>query len=415
MPIVSQLIGKDYDARNPTVPAPVPVAKPPQGDIASGHRYRIPFNQPFMTGEELESITQSFASGHFCADGAFTKLCRRYLEERFAARQVLLTTSCTAALEMAALLLDVGPEDEIILPSYTFVSTANAFLLRGAKLVFVDIRSDTLNIDETLISAAMTNRTKAIVPVHYAGVACEMDAICAMANKRGIHVVEDAAQGVDAQYNGRYLGTIGDLGTYSFHETKNAICGEGGSLVVNNPAFEDRAEFIREKGTNRSNFTRGKVDKYTWIDIGSSYALADVLAAFLWGQLQSLDTIRAMRATAFARYVGALSPLQDRGLLRLPVIPAGCETNYHMFYALLDRRYDRAEVIKQLQRRGIQAVFHFVPLHLSPMGARLGCTAGALPITEDLSRRLIRLPFYCSLSESDIDAVAIALSEILAA
>jgi dTDP-4-amino-4,6-dideoxygalactose transaminase len=230
-----------------------------------------------------------------------------------------------------------------------------------------------------------------------------------------VYVVEDAAQGVDARYNGRHLGTIGDIGTYSFHETKNVICGEGGALIVNNPAFNERAEFIREKGTNRSNFSRGKVDKYTWIDIGSSYALADVLAAFLWAQLQNLDVVRDSRRLVFARYHQALSPLQERGLLRLPIVPEGREPNYHMFYVLLDRRYDRAAVIRQLQRRGIQAVFHFVPLHLSPMGARLGWTAGSLPVTEDVSRRLLRLPFYCSLSESDIDAVATALSEVLSA
>jgi dTDP-4-amino-4,6-dideoxygalactose transaminase len=410
MPAVGQM---NYDVRTRIVPTPVPWSKPPKSEIAPSQRYRIPFNQPYITGEELESIAQSFTSGSFCADGAFTKLCQRYLQERFAARQVLLTTSCTAALEIAALLLDIGPEDEVILPSYTFVSTANAFLLRGAKLVFVDIRPDTLNIDEMLVSAAVTRRTKAIVPVHYAGIACEMEAICATARKNGVHIVEDAAQGVDARYNGRYLGTIGDIGTYSFHETKNVICGEGGALIVNNTAFKERAEFIREKGTNRSNFSRGKVDKYTWVDIGSSYALADVLAAFLWGQLYSLDTIRERRGRVFARYYEALRPLQERGLLRLPVVPEGCEPNYHMFYVLLERRYCRGEVIRQLQRRGIQAVFHFVPLHLSPMGMRLGWNAGALPITEDLSRRLLRLPFYCSLSESDIDAVATALSEVL--
>jgi dTDP-4-amino-4,6-dideoxygalactose transaminase len=415
MPVVGQLIGKNYDARDRTVPTPVAWPKPPQGDIGSGQRYHIPFNRPFITGEELELIAQSFASGHLRADGVFTKLCQRYLEDRFAAQQVLLTTSCTAALEMAALLLDVGPDDEVILPSYTFVSTANAFLLRGARLVFVDIRPDTLNMDEILVSAAMTSRTKAVVPVHYAGIACDMGAISTIAKKRGAYVVEDAAQGVDARYNGSYLGTLGDIGTYSFHETKNVVCGEGGALIVNNPSFRERAEFIREKGTNRSNFARGKVDKYTWIDIGSSYALADVLAAFLWAQLQNLDVVRASRKLVFARYYEALTPLQERGLLRLPIVPEGCEPNYHMFYVLLDRRYDRATVIRQLQSRGIQAAFHFVPLHLSPMGARLGCIAGSLPITEDVSQRLLRLPFYCSLSESDTDAVATALSEALTA
>ena len=413
--VVGQQMERKYDDRGRPQAAPAPAPTSTSVETEPERRYRIPFNRPFIAGDELESMAQSLASGHFCADGAFTKLCQRYLEKRFAAQQVLLTTSCTAALEMAALLLEVGPDDEVILPSYTFVSTANAFLLRGARLVFVDIRPDTLNIDETLVSAAMTSRTKVIVPVHYAGIACEMGTICTIAKERGVYVVEDAAQAFDARHNGSCLGTLGDIGTYSFHETKNVVCGEGGALIVNNPAFRERAELIREKGTNRSNFARGEVDKYTWVDVGSSYALADLLAAFLWVQLQNLDVVREGRRLAFGHYYSALSPLQERGLLRLPMVPEGCEPNYHMFYVLLAQRYDRAAIIKQLQRRGIQAVFHFVPLHLSPMGARLGWTAGSLPITEDVSRRLLRLPFYCSLSESDIDAVATALSEILRA
>lgn len=415
MPVLGRQRETHHAIQQRAVPASLPRWEQPIRETRSGEAYHIPFNRPFISGRELESVSQSIISGHLCSNGSFTKLCRDLLEERFSAPQVLLTTSCTAALEMAAMLLDVGEGDEVIMPSYTFVSTANAFLLRGAKLVFVDIRPDTLNIDETLVAAAVTERTKAIVPVHYAGVACEMDLIAAIARRHGVYVVEDAAQGVDANYKGRYLGTIGDLGTYSFHETKNAICGEGGALLANNHEFAERAEFIRDKGTNRSNFARGKVDKYTWVDIGSSYALADLLAAFLWEQLKSLDVIRESRRTAFELYYEALRPLQERGWLRLPVIPSGCESNYHMFYVLLDRRYDRAEVIRQLQRRSIQAIFHFVPLHTSPMGARMGWAAGMLPITEDLSRRLLRLPFYCTLTESDIDAVANALSDALTA
>jgi dTDP-4-amino-4,6-dideoxygalactose transaminase len=413
MPILSRPRDTSDTLWQRVLPAALRRLEQPAGKVGPRKPYRIPFNRPFFTGAELESMTESLMGGHVSSDGSFTKLCQHLLEERFHAEKVLLTTSCTAALEMAALLLEIGKGDEVILPSYTFVSTANAFLLRGAKPVFTDIRADTLNIDERLIDSAITGRTKAIVPVHYAGVACDMDEICAIARKRAVYVVEDAAQGVDARYKGRYLGTIGDLGTYSFHETKNVICGEGGALITNNLAFVERAEFIRDKGTNRGNFSRGKVDRYTWIDIGSSYALADVLAAFLWEQLNALDEIRERRRTVFELYYEGLRPLQERGLLQLPVIPADCEPNYHLFYVLLDRRYDRADVIRQLQFRGIQAVFHFVPLHASPMGVRLGWTAGMLPITEDLSRRLLRLPFYCSLSESDVDVVARGLLDVL--
>jgi dTDP-4-amino-4,6-dideoxygalactose transaminase len=413
MPLVDQRPETSYVSRQHDILESLRRPEQPARETGPGKPYRIPFNRPFIAGNELESITQSVMSGHVCSDGTFTKLCQQLLMERFGAQQVLLTTSCTAALEMAALLLNIREGDEVILPSYTFVSTANAFLLRGAKLVFVDIRPDTLNIDETLVGMAITARTKAIIPVHYAGIACEMDAITAIARERGVHIIEDAAQGVDARYKGRYLGTIGDFGTYSFHETKNVICGEGGALIVNNPAFAERSEFIRDKGTNRGNFARGKVDKYTWIDIGSSYALADVLAAFLWEQLNTLDVIRESRRIVFELYYEGLRPLQDLGLLQLPAVSAGSEPNYHMFYILLDRRYDRAEVIRQLQSRGIQAVFHFVPLHVSPMGARMGWSAGMLPITEDLSVRLLRLPFYCSLSGSDIDAVVSGLFDAL--
>jgi dTDP-4-amino-4,6-dideoxygalactose transaminase len=375
--------------------------------------YRIPFNKPTLTGRELEYIRRAIDVGQISGDGEFSRRCCALMEKRFSADTVLLTTSCTDALEIAAVLLDIAPGDEVILPSYAFVTTANAFVLRGARPVFVDIRSDTLNLDEKLVEERITGRTRAIVALHYAGVGCEMDGILATAARHGISVVEDAAQGVNALYRGRYLGTIGRLGAYSFHETKNYICGEGGAVLINDHVLVERAEIVRQKGTDRSRFLRGRTDKYTWCDIGSSHVLSDLLAAFLYAQLEQMDRIQAVRKRIFDAYRERLQPLQDAGKLRLPVIPEHCDTNYHMFYVLLPDERTRNKVIDGLRERGILAVFHYVPLHTSPMGKRYGCQEGDLPVTEDVSARLLRLPFYNSLSESDIELVTGGIRAIL--
>ncbi|MFA5203908.1 MAG: dTDP-4-amino-4,6-dideoxygalactose transaminase [Lentisphaeria bacterium] len=365
----------------------------------------IPFNRPFIAGKELYYMAQAVQKGHLAGDGQFTKKCNAWMEERFQAHKVLLTHSCTAALEMAALLAEVGPGDEVIMPSYTFVSTANAFALRGAAICFVDIRPDTLNIDETKIEAAITPKTKAIVPVHYAGVACQMNVIMEIAAKHNLLVIEDAAQGVNATFNGRYLGTIGHLGCYSFHETKNFISGEGGALVINDPRFVERAEILREKGTNRSRFFRGEVDKYTWVDIGSSYLPSELIAAFLYAQLEQADEITRQRHAIHARYATGLQPLADAGHLRLPQAPPGCEHNAHMFYIITNSVALRTQLLAHLKQNNIQAVFHYVPLHTSPMGRQYGCRPGDLPVTEELSERLIRLPCYYELCQEDQDVI----------
>jgi len=364
--------------------------------------YRIPFNKPCVAGSEIEYVRAAIAAGRTSGDGPFTQRCQQLLESRFGAAKALLTTSCTAALEIAALLCDLNAGDEVILPSYTFVSTANAIVLRGATPVFVDVRSDTLNLDEQLIEDALTPRTRAIWPVHYAGVACEMDQIMSIARRHGLIVVEDAAQGVFATYRERWLGTIGDIGCYSFHETKNFSCGEGGALLVNSERFHHRAEIIREKGTNRSQFLRGQVDKYTWVDLGSSYVLSDVLAAFLLGQLEHMEGITARRKGIFEQYARLLAPLADRGLVRLPVVPAHCRSNYHMFYLLTAGIEERTALIEHLKRAGILAVFHYVPLHTSPVGRSLGGRDGMLPVTEEASARLLRLPLYCDMTEGEV-------------
>lgn len=367
--------------------------------------YRIPFNKPYVVGTEIGYIAQCLAEGKLSGDGRFTLRCQALMRERFAAAHVLLTTSCTSALEMAALLCDLQPGDEVILPSYTFVSTANAFVLRGAKPVFVDIRPDTLNMDEALLEQAVTDRTRVIVPVHYAGISCEMDAISAVAQRHHLRVVEDAAQGVNATYKGAYLGTLGDFGAYSFHETKNFVCGEGGALVSNRAEDVGRAEIIREKGTNRAGFFRGEVDKYTWVEIGSSYLPADILAAFLLGQLEDMTGITRKRRLAFERYQAALQPLVDRGLLRLPTIPSECGPNYHLFYIIVVDLQTRTALLEQFKQTGILATFHYVPLHTSPVGSGLGYRQGMLPVTESLSERLIRLPMYAALSAAEINEV----------
>ncbi|MCW5202178.1 dTDP-4-amino-4,6-dideoxygalactose transaminase [Desulfobulbus sp. US4] len=361
----------------------------------------IPFNKPFIVGKELYYIAQAVLEGHIAGDGLFTQKCHALLEKKFNASKVLLTHSCTAALEIAALLCDIQPGDEVILPSFTFVSTANAFCLRGAKPVFVDIRRDTLNINEDLIEQAITERTKVIIPVHYAGVGCEMDRIMDIARRHNLFVVEDAAQGVSSQYNGKYLGTIGDLGTYSFHETKNFISGEGGALVINNERFIERAEIIREKGTNRSKFFRGEVDKYTWVDLGSSFLPSEIVAAFLYAQLEHMEAINRRRQKIFDYYQQALQPLANQGILQLPHIPSTCTCNNHLFYLILPDEQTRNELMDYLKAMGIHAVFHYLPLHLSSTGRLFSEKNAQLPVTEYISACLLRLPFYYGLARQD--------------
>ena len=368
-------------------------------------RYRIPFNKPFIAGKELYYVAQSVLGGHTSGDGPFMKKCESFFQEQFGIERALLTTSCTSALEMASLLCGLQEGDEVILPSFTFVSTANAFLVRGIKPVFVDIRPDTKNLDETLIEEAITESTRAIVPVHYAGVSCEMDAIAEIAGRHDLLIIEDAAQGVNARYKGKYLGTLGDLGAYSFHETKNFICGEGGALLANNPRFVERGEIIREKGTDRAKFFRGQVDKYTWVDVGSSYIPSDLLAAFLFGQLEHMERITEKRRTIFHLYQELLGPLAGEGLVELPVIPAECETNYHMFYVLLADHETRSGLIDHLKQKGILSVFHYIPLHSSPMGKSIGGNRNPLPITDNVSDRLLRLPFYFELTDEEVRTI----------
>lgn len=375
---------------------------------------RTPFNWPYMTGKELYYIAEAHFNGRLAGDGPFTKRCHKWIEERTGCHKALLTHSCTGALEMAALLLDIQPGDEIIMPSYTFVSTANAFVLRGGIPVFVDIREDTLNLDERLIEAAITPRTRAIAPVHYAGVSCEMDTIMAVARRENLKVVEDAAQGVMATYKGRVLGSIGDLGAYSFHETKNVISGEGGALLVNDPELTLRAEIIREKGTDRSRFFRGEVDKYTWQEVGSSFLPGELIAAFLAAQLEEADRITAERLDNWQRYHELLEPLESKGILRRPIVPDGCQHNAHMYYVLLDPQTDRKKVLDEFRRHDIGAVFHYVPLHSSPAGKRYGRTHGTLDITNRQSERLVRLPLWLGLTEAQqirvIDVLTQAIS-----
>ena len=373
----------------------------------------IPFNKPFVAGKELFYIAQAVMSGHLAGDGNFTRLCNRWIEESFGAHRAMLTHSCTAALEIAAILSEVGPGDEVILPSYTFVSTANAFALRGARLRFIDIREDTLNLDDRLLEGLVTEKTKVVVPVHYAGVGAEMDTILDAARRHDLLVIEDAAQGVNASYRGRPLGTLGHLAAFSFHETKNFISGEGGALVVNDPRFVERAEIIREKGTNRSKFFRGQVDKYTWVDIGSSYLPSELVAAFLYAQLEEADAITERRFAIFNRYLEMLRPLEDDGLLRMPRWPEHCEHNAHMFYVILPTPELRDGLIAHLKTQGIMAVFHYVPLHLSPMGRRFGYQEGSLPVTEDLSERLLRLPCYFELKLEEQESIVVEIDHFL--
>ena len=360
----------------------------------------IPFNRPYLAGGELANIAEAHRLGQLAGDGPFTQRCHAWLERETGAARALLTHSCTAALEMAALLLDLQPGDEVILPSFTFVSTANAFALRGAVPVFVDIRPDTLNLDESLLEGAVTPRTRAIVPVHYGGVACEMDPILALARRQGLAVVEDAAQGILADYKGRPLGSLGALGAFSFHETKNVISGEGGALLVNDPALVRAAETVREKGTDRSRFFRGEVDKYTWQGLGSSYLAGELIAAFLLAQLQEAQAITARRLASWERYHQALAPLEARGILRRPSIPGHCRHNGHLYHVRLAPGLDRAKVLEAFHAQAIHPVPHYVPLHSSPAGRRYGRAHGALPVTDDAAARLLRLPLWVGLSEA---------------
>ena len=375
---------------------------------------KIPFNKPYTTGKELNYIQDSINRSWISGDGYYTKRVSEFIEKTFHTPKALLTTSGSMALDMAALLLNLQPGDEVILPSYTFVSTVNPFLIAGAKIIFAEIKEDTLNIDPEDIKRKITSHTKAIVPVHYAGVACDMDAIMEIANKNDIKIIEDAAQGVNAKYKGKYLGTIGDMGCYSFHETKNYSCGEGGAILINkDKKLIERAEIIREKGTNRSKFFRGEIDKYTWVDIGSSYLPSDMLAAFLYAQFEQLDEINNKRKFIFNYYYEKLKDLEDQRILRLPIIPEGSECNAHMFYILLNSERERNDLMGKLKENGIHAVFHYIPLHSALMGLKLGYKVDDLPITENLSGRLLRLPMYADLKVAELDYIIKELHNII--
>jgi len=371
----------------------------------------IPFNQPFAVGKEFDYIRQAIENVHTCGDGPFTKKCHALLEQTLLIPKALLTTSCTHALEMAALLLDIQPGDEVIVPSFTFVSTINAFVLRGAYPVFSDVRPDTLNLDESKLEKLITPRTKAIVPVHYAGIGCEMDAIMEIARRNGVAVVEDNAHGLFGKYKGKYLGTFGCMATQSFHETKNFNCGEGGALLLNEPQYIERAEIIREKGTNRSRFYRGQVDKYSWVDLGSSYLPSDMLAAYLYAQLEVYEQIQAKRRQIWEYYHEHLQDWAQSVSIRFPVVPDHCEQAYHMFYLLMPSLEKRQAFIAHMKARDIISPFHYLPLHLSDMGVRFGGKQGDCPVTEDVSDRLVRLPFYNDLTEADLARVVAAISE----
>lgn len=387
----------------------------PRPPVADRPRRTIPFTAPTFTEREAEYVRQVIDSGQLVGGGRFTEACQAWLESNTGCGDVLLTTSCTSALEIAALLADIGPGDEVIMPSFTFVSTANAFVLRGAVPVFVDNRADTLNIDETRIEAAITPRTKAIVPVHYAGVACDMDVIGDIARRHGLMVIEDAAQGVCASYKGRALGTLSQLGSYSFHGTKNIVAGEGGALLVNDPGLIERAEIIREKGTNRQQFLLGAVDKYTWVDVGSSYVPGELAAALLLAQLEAAQSITTARLRLWNRYHRALAPLEGDGRLRRPIVPQDCAHNAHIYYVLMPDRGSRDAALKTLAAAGIGASFHFVPLHTSPAGQRFARSAGSLETTDDTAGRLLRLPLHAHMPEDDQDYVVANLERAVAA
>lgn len=364
-------------------------------------KYRIPFNRPSLIGTELEYIKEAVESGHISGDGNFTHKSQALIEEAIGVPKVLLTTSCTHALEIGAILLNLGPEDEVIMPSFTFVSTANAFALRGCKIKFIDIRPDTMNMDEKLLDTLITPKTKAIVPVHYGGVACEMSTICEIGQTQNIPIIEDNAHGLFAKYKGQFLGTFGIMAAQSFHETKNFSCGEGGALLINDMEYFQRAEIIREKGTNRSRFFRGEIDKYTWVDIGSSYLPSDVLAAFLYAQLTHRDEIQSKRKEIWNTYHSGLKDWAAKNEIQLPSVPEACEQPYHLFYIILPSLEHRNRLIQYLKANDILSTFHYMPLHLSDMGADYGYKQGDCPVTEDMSDRLLRLPFYNDLSKED--------------
>ncbi len=374
--------------------------------------YRIPFNRPSLAGNEYKYIAEAIAGGHASGDGPFTRRCHEILEKELGVSRVLLTTSCTHALEMAALLLGCGPDDEVIVPSFTFVSSANAFALRGSKLVFADIRPDTLNLDESRLESLITSKTRAVVVVHYAGVSCEMDSILDVASRHGVRVVEDNAHGLFSKYKGSYTGTMGCLATQSFHETKNFTCGEGGALVINDAELIERALVIREKGTNRSRFFRGEVDKYSWVDLGSSYLPSDLLAAFLYAQLEARERIQEKRRRVWNRYYESLADWAQSNDVRLPVIPPECEQAHHMFYVLLPSIEHREWLITHLKSQGILSVFHYSPLHLSEAGTKFAARASHCPVTEEVSDRLLRLPFYNDLDENAQDQVIHAVKNL---
>jgi dTDP-4-amino-4,6-dideoxygalactose transaminase len=375
---------------------------------------QLPFNRPHTTGRELEYIAQAISGGHLSGNGPFTERCCHWLEDRIGSERALLTHSCTAALEMAALLSDVGTGDEVIMPSFTFVSTASAFVLRGATPVFVDIVPDALTLDPQLVEAALTPNTKVIVPVHYAGVGADMDALMSIASERGLLVVEDAAQALMNEHGGRPLGSFGSLAAISFHETKNVISGEGGALLVNDPSLIDRAEVIQEKGTDRQRFFRGQVDKYTWVDVGSSYPPSEIIAAFLWAQLERADAITARRLELWHRYHDQLEELERRNRLRRPIIPPESTNNAHMYYVLLPTFDSRSHLISRLDGAGAKAIFHYVPLHSSSAGRRWGRAAGSLAVTDDISDRLLRLPLWPDMRDEDIDRIVTVIDDDLA-
>lgn len=376
---------------------------------------RVPFNRAFTGGKGIGYVAEALASARIAGEGKFTERCREWLIDRTGCAGAILTPSCTAALEMSALLLNIGPGDEVIMPSFTFVTTATAFVLRHATPVFVDIREDTLNLDEELLERAIGPRTKAVVPVHYAGVGCEMDAILAVARENGLAVVEDAAQAILASYRGRPLGAIGDLGALSFHETKNVTCGEGGALLVNDPELLGRAEIIRDKGTNRARFFKGQVDKYTWVDLGSSYGLSDLAAAFLWGQLELCDEITERRREIWRSYHDGFADLEGQGLCRRPIVPSHCEPNGHLYYLLLADEDERDRVLAALADASISAVFHYVPLHSSPAGSRFGRVVGDMTVTDDMSARLLRLPIWAEMADSTVEEVISATTAAVVA
>jgi dTDP-4-amino-4,6-dideoxygalactose transaminase len=374
----------------------------------------IPFNRPFTTGREFLYLREAIENGHLSGTGPFTERCNRWLEQRVGSDQALLTHSCTAALEMAAMLLDIGPGDEVIMPSFTFVSAANAVVLRGGTPVFVDVREDTLNVDERIVAEAITPRTRAILAVHYAGVGCAMHELVAIAEQDGVPLVEDAAQGIVAYYDDRPLGSFGALAALSFHETKNVHCGEGGALLINDPVLSERAEILLDKGTNRRRFFRGEVDKYTWVDIGSSYAPSEINAAFLWAQLEDADAITARRLAIWRTYHEAFADLDQQGIARRPIIPARCSHNAHMYYLLLPDLDSRSQLIGELIRVGIHAVFHYVPLHASDAGRRYGRQEGDLTVSQDASERLVRLPLWAGMADEDVERVVDAVESACA-